>query len=328
MRNFLQIAVLALQFSAAAFAAEPARNNPDEAKKHFQRSRELYDEGDFAGALKEIERSYASFPNFKLLYNMGQIQAQQQDYAPALKSFRKFLAEGANEVPEARRAEVLKEIDKLRTRVGEVSIAVNVEGAEISVDDQVVGRSPLSEAKIVNIGKRKVSATLPNHFPVTKFVDVAGLDTLTVKLELQPMVAAGPNLAGALDTKTSVPTANAVTVKPVETTPFRIPVWAPWVATGVLAAGTTVFAFSTLTVSNEQKARLARFGVTAAQLEGGAKVVQTRALITDILGGATLAAAAGSLLYTLFRAPEVDPSKPTALQFGVAPNGLFVSGEF
>ena len=303
--------------ASAAQAADPAAN--EAAKKHFTRSKELYDDGDFAASLNELERSYQAVPNYKLLYNMGQIQAQLQNHAGALRSFRRFLSEGGNEIIDARRGEVLKEIDKLRTRVSELTITVSQPGAEISVDDVVVGTSPLSDPITVNAGKRKVSATLPDYFPATKQVDVVGLETPRLALELRPLVT-----SSATSSTTAAP-AEAVKVEPSK--PFRLPVWVPWAGTVVLAGGTAVTAVLANQASQKQTALLKTYGVTRPQLDAASASTRNLALTTDILAGVTGAAAVGSLLFTLLRAPE-PASAATTVQVGVGPNSLVVSGSF
>jgi hypothetical protein len=299
-------------FAGPALAADP---KADEAKKHFTRSKELYDDGDFPGALNELERAYAAVPNFKLLFNIGQIQAQTQNYAGALRSFRKVLVDGGSEVTEARRAEVLKEIDKFRTRVAELTILC-AEGAEISVDDVVIGKAPLADPVTVNVGKRKVGATLQNHFPLTKLVDVAGMDMLNVKLELQPVVAASA-------TTTTAPTTSPTKVEPA--TPSKpMAAWVPWVGTVLLGAGTAVAGVLALGASKDQTTLLAKYGTTRAQLDAAVGRTHTLALVTDILAGVTAAAAIGSLLYTIFR--PADPAPTVSL--GVTSNSVVLTGSF
>lgn len=305
--------VVCIVLSAASAHAE---SKADEAKRHFSRSKELYEDGDFVGALNELERAYTAVPNFKLLFNIAQIQAQTQNYAGALRSYRRFLLEGGSEVPDSRRAEVLKEVDKFRTRVAELTIVCS-EGAEVSVDDVVVGKAPLADPVTVNIGRRKISATLPNHFPVTKFVDVAGLDMLNVKLEFQSVVtqsAGDPAKVAQVDKA----------VEPAK--PARpLPAWVPWIGAVALGGATAAMGIVSLNSSKEQTALLNTYGVTRAQLDAAASKTRTQALVTDILGGCTAAAAVGSLLYTLFR-PSDDT--PPAVSLGLSVNSLFVSGSF
>jgi hypothetical protein len=317
MMRFSLTLMSAVLLISTAQAAPPAPANVDEAKKHFARSKELYDDGDLAGALHELERSYQAVPNYKLLYNMGQTQLQMQNHAGALKSFRRFLSEGGTEVSDARRSEVLKEVDKLRTRVAELTVTVNLPGAEVSVDDVVIGTSPLTAPVLVNVGRRKVSASLADHFPVSKQLEVAGLDTVQVALELRAVAVAAPVV-------TPVVAAPAAATE----APFRLPVWVPWAGTGALAAATTVTGILAYRASAQQTRLLGRYGVTTTELNAAVSTTHTRALVTDVLGGATIAAAVGSLLYTVLRAPEAPAPTPAALQLSVGPSSIAVTGSF
>ncbi len=278
-----------------------------EAKKHFQRSKDLYEEGDFAGSLREVERSYALVPNYKLLFNIGQIHAQTQDYAAALKSFKKFLVDGGDDIAESRRADVLKEVDRLRTRVAELTIIVNQPGADVAIDDVPVGVSPLPGPVTVNVGRRKVTATLGNHFPFTKLVEVAGLDQLNVKVDLMPLVTT-PVATTPTTTPEPTPALMAVAPTPIAK-PFRLPLWLPWVGAGALAAGAGVVSALAWQSSGSQRRLVDMYGVTRATLDAAATRTRTLAMVADGLWAGTAAVGVAALLYTLFRSPD-DPPQP------------------
>src|SRR5262252_5103847 len=58
---------------------------PEEARLRYERAVQLYNEGDPEGALVEFERAYKISPTYRLLYNIGSIRLQLNDYAEALK---------------------------------------------------------------------------------------------------------------------------------------------------------------------------------------------------------------------------------------------------
>jgi hypothetical protein len=313
MKTFLFVVAAVLSLSTPALAGDKA----DEARKHFNRSKELYEDGDFAAALNELERSYAAVPNFKLLYNMGQIQSAMQNYSGALKSFRRFLLEGGSDVAESRRAEVLKEVDKLRTRVAELTV-IAPEGAELAVDDVVVGRAPLPEALTVNAGRRRLTATLADHFPLTRVVEVAGLDTQTVRLELQRVVAAAPTAASPVPNEAAVgTTAKAAPARP-------LPAWIPWIGVGLLAAATATTGALALSSSGSQAKLIDTFGSSRAAIDAAVSKTRSLALVTDVLAGTTAAAAIGALLYTLLKPADPEPT----VMIGVSSQSVVLTGAF
>src|SRR5438309_2354453 len=122
-----RFALLSLLLTVSAFAAE---GNFEEARAHFKRGGELYDENNFRGALVEFERAYQLVANFKLLYNIGQVHLQLQDYAQAVKALQRYLNEGGAEVNPQRREEISREIERLKFRIGQLTLDT-AKGAEV-----------------------------------------------------------------------------------------------------------------------------------------------------------------------------------------------------
>ena len=168
----------------------PADDAVNKAREHFNRGVELFKEGNFQAALIEFRRANEVSPNYRILFNLGQTYFELQDYAGAMKSFDAYLLQGGAEIPAARRAEVEQELGKLRSRVARATITTNVAGAEILVDDSVVGKSPLSEPLLLSAGKRKLAISTGRGTPTVKFVELAGGDAVTVELLVETAAAA------------------------------------------------------------------------------------------------------------------------------------------
>ena len=315
--------VLALALPLTSAWAQESRTSKarmEEAQNHFQRGKELYDENDFSAALTEMKRAYEIVPNYRLLYNIGQVSYQLQDYASALRSFSRYLQEGQGEISSSRRDEVQREIDKLRRRVATLRITTRPTQAEISVDDVPVGRTPLSEPVLVNAGRRRVTASLAGHEPVSRVVEVAGQDTLNVDLQFSDAPSDRP--------VTTRPSDSAVSTSAVEVAKKAepLPAWVPWGVTGALAVGTAVTGGLAGSASNDLKTKLATLGTTRAELDAAKSRTQSLALVTDILGGVTLVSAGVATFMTL-TAPSTPPQR-ASLQFSVGPSGAAVFGTF
>ena len=142
----------------SAAVAEPD-GSVREADRHFQRGVALYVEADYRGALVEFERAYTLAPNGIVLFNVGETQYQLRDYAAALATFEHYLVESpAND---SHRTLAEANIKELRTRVGRLRIVTVPAGAEISIDDKVVGQTPFEKSIVVGIGQLNVRATMP-----------------------------------------------------------------------------------------------------------------------------------------------------------------------
>lgn len=285
-------------------APRPARaDDTTEARSHFLRAVDLFKEGDFRVALIEFQRAYDAAPNYKVLYNVGQTCLELQDYACALKAFRGYLDGGARELPAARRSQVESEITKLETRVARVEIAVNVDGADITIDDVSVGKSPLKEPVLVGAGRRKIVASKAGFVPASNVIDVAGGDRPRIQLGLgEPTAIVAPV---PTDVNRPLPAPNSVegatTGSPtVRTT--NAPSTAFWIgvtATGVLAVGTGVLGGLAVASKNTFDSRVARTGVTTKEVDDARTKTRTLALATDITGGVAIAAAVTTVVLAL-----------------------------
>jgi hypothetical protein len=178
------VAARAQQAAAVAPAPAPTADAVAQARQHFTRGVKLYEEDDFRTALIEFNRAYELAPNWQVLYNIGQSYYQLRDYADALATMERYVAEGGANVPRDRRAQVDKEMDELRGRVAHVTFTSNVEGADVAVDDVVLGKTPFTAPHVVSAGRHKMTASKAGWASAMKVVDVAGGDTMAISLDM------------------------------------------------------------------------------------------------------------------------------------------------
>lgn len=329
------VAALASQTPLVAHADKtPTAAQMTEARQRYERGMKLYNEGAFDAALVEMQRAYELAPSYKILYNLGLIQRQLNDYASALKSFRRYLDEGGNKVPKDKRAEVTSVIPELEKRVATVTVEVDVTGAEVSVDDAPVGNSPLDGPVLVNAGKRKISAKLPGKPAATRVITVAGTDTVNVKLELDTSKGSAPTMAttAPTTTPTTTPTtAPSTTTKVPEGPPPKREVpWVAWGVTGGLAVAAGVTGIIAFGASKSLADKRDSPTATRDELDSARSKTKTWALVTDVLLVGTVAAAGVSLYLTLKQPSTKDTAQAgvKSAKLGIAPTGLVLSGSF
>ena len=156
----------------------------DEAAARYKRGLELYSEDNYKGALLEFRKAYELTNSYKVLYNIGQVCYQLQDYVCALESFEVYLKRGKLELSEKRQDEVEAEIMKLRPRISDVTIITNVPDVDITVDDIPRGKTPLPGAIRLSAGSHRIVAIKGGKIPVTRSIDVAGAEAPTIKFDL------------------------------------------------------------------------------------------------------------------------------------------------
>src|SRR5580704_8314877 len=215
----------ALVVLASPFAI--ADTKIDEAKAHFKSGTDLYDENNFRGALVEFQRAYELAPSYKILYNIGQVDMELQDYAGALVAYRRYLREGGSDVPPARVGQVKEELEKLSHRVGRI-VVQTAPGAEVLVDDIRVGFAPLPEPATVNTGRHQVTVHVTGHEADSRVIDIAGQQDVTVAIDNDLAAPGGGGGGGG--------SAPSVPAGP----PSRAPMITAWTFTGVFGVAATI----------------------------------------------------------------------------------------
>jgi hypothetical protein len=288
-RALIASALLGLLLRAAGAAAQQGNTDARDAGKHFRQGVELYGEADYSGALVEFKRAYALAPNAVVLYNIGEAQYELQDYAGALTTFLRFLVEAAP--TEGHRVEVERDVEILRTRVGHLRVTTLPAGAEIAVDDQAVGKTPLGEPLLVSIGRRKVVASLAERPSVTRYVDVAANENVPVTLQIP----------GPMPYPERPIQASAGAHAQSDSTPGLV----GWITTAAFTAGAATFGVLALREASDLKTARDVFPATSATLRHHANLITTYSLIADSLSVAAIVVGAFSLYWT-FSSPSSE----------------------
>lgn len=257
-----------------AVLAAPAEDpKVAEGRKHFTRGVELYNDGDFRGALIEFQRAYQIAPSFRILYNVGKANLELLDYPAALAAFERYLAEGGAEVPPEKRTEVEGEIVKLKQRVAYLSIECNAGGLEVWVDETMVGKTPLAKEIVVGTGRHKVAI----RDKAQQIVEVAGGDHAKVKLTVPVDAPAPPPSAG----------------------PSRTGAWVGVGVTSALLVTTGVFGVLTWSARKDFESAADAGPLAANDVDDRSRKIRRFGLVTDILAGATVIAGAATLYFVL-----------------------------
>ena len=299
-------ALFTLPAAQLAHAETPAAVK--KAGKHFQRGVALYNETDYRAALVEFRRAYETAPNSAVLYNIGQTYYQLQSYAQALTTFERYLAESGDAA--THKKEVDDTVEILRSRVGKLQLAVNLDGCEISVDDELAGKTPIGEPVLVSIGRRKVIAMCEGRAAETRIVEVAAGDVLEVKIFLAPNAAQLP--ASGLRGGASAGKTSSTNWRKIG-----------WITTGALAAGTVATGVLALLASSDLDDERHTYPSSLDALDDKASKLRKLSIATDILGAATLVVGGLTLTYTLTSSRSREK-----VQLGIAPNGMSLSGTF
>jgi hypothetical protein len=181
---------------AAADPVAPAATA--EASVHFNRGVELYREGNLDAALAEFVRANEISPNYRLSYNMAQVQIERHDYVRAVALLESYLEQGGAEIAAARRAEVEQEAARLRERIAVLWITADVEAASVWVNDERIAGLPLQKPVMLNAGVARLRVEAEGRKPYIAELSVAGGDRPRLELSLEVLPTNAPTLTPAI----------------------------------------------------------------------------------------------------------------------------------
>lgn len=182
---------LALVVVLTAASSAAAQTDPRaEASAHFERGTDLFNEGRYDAALAEFDRAYEIAPALPVLYNLGRVHAELGHPVEAARAYERYLSEGGDTLPAARRTEVEQALARQRDRIGHLRVEANVEGAIVSVDGNDVATTPLAEPIEVGSGTHSIGVRAPGYERVTRDVSIAGTVEASLRVELRREIEA------------------------------------------------------------------------------------------------------------------------------------------
>ncbi len=299
--------------AGAAPSTDPAV--VEEAQSRFHRGVKLYEEGDAAGALAELTRAYRLVPNYKILYNLGQIAYQQRDFAAALGYFRRYLSDGGDLILEPRRREVDKDIVDLELRTGRIDIESLQAGATVYLDDVRVGTSPFASPIVANVGRHRVEAVFDSGQKQYRVVDLAGDETVRVAFE---RLASVPGLRVSPD-QSPPPLVEAGALERVRVPQRESPrkgqrgSWLAWTLTAGLAVGAGISGGLALERSSQAEDALNSYPASKNNLDGLRSQQRTMSWVSDGFAIGALVMAGVSMYLSLSGASEAQAGSPSRL---------------
>jgi hypothetical protein len=322
MTTRIALAAAAVALLGATTGLADENGSTRDAGRHFQRAVALYGEADYRAALVEFKRAYAIAPNTAVLYNVGETQYQLQDYAGALTTFERYLAESAP--GDTHHAEVENNVEILRARVGHVSVVTFPPGADVAVDDQAAGHTPIDKPILVSIGHRKITASMQGRQAVTRYVDVATDDNLTVTLQMTDAGGATTAMprhdADATSAAHSTPGDGSHTLQTVG-----------WIATGGLAIGAIATGIVAAHESSVLQSDRNSYPTSSATLERDAHSTTTYSIIADSLAAGAVLVGGITLVSVLGGGSSSAPKRGSTggeVQVVLGPTSAGIAGSF
>jgi tetratricopeptide (TPR) repeat protein len=301
--------------------AQPAISDDAAAQSrlHFDRGVQSYKDGSLDSALAEFSRAYELTQDYRLLYNVAQVESERHEFVHAIETFTEYLKLGGSAIPEERRLEVETNILRLRSRVGELWVSVNAPTGEVWIGNHLAGKLPLKVPILVNAGPSVVRISSPGYKQVTRELQIVGGDRPRLELKLES------------ERQTTTATTAAAPKLVRDDTWF----WLSLTATAALATGSVVAGVLANQANHSLDERMNNFPSNEPDIDDARTKVRTDALVCDVLAGAAFVGAGLSFYFLLNPKYEraASPKSETALQSPTArlyasPTGLTLRGSF
>jgi hypothetical protein len=189
----------------------PARGAPQkplsqsltgQAKADFEAAKLLANDGDFAGAVIKFQSAYDAAHDVRLLWNVAFCQKNERHYAKVIATLKRYLDEGAASLGAADKKDAHDLIATIEPFTTRATFHVSEAGAQVFVDDEPVGTSPLAGPVVLDLGERHVRVVKDGFKPYERAVVVGGAADVTIDVTLEREVHEGHVIVAAPATAT------------------------------------------------------------------------------------------------------------------------------
>jgi hypothetical protein len=227
---------------------------------------------------------------------------------------KEYLEKGGSELSNDRRTSVTKDLEMLDRRTAYLMITTNVTGAEVLVDDVVVGKTPLEAPLLVDAGVHRVTLRRSGYQQKTNRIILAGGDEQTVPFPLEVIQEGKQTIVVRERTKQDG---------------YQTLMIAGWATTGALAAGAIITGIMGVGEAKDledlRKSDPTQFppGDYQSRLDSTKSRASSLLLASDVFSGAAIITGGLSLWLTIAppksdeKEPAPSPTPPAPGQPGV-----------
>lgn len=181
--------ILAVTLTGTVAAQPPTANVPASVKarasQHFDAGTEAFARGDYEQAYREFLACYGLIPSLNTLGNLGRLELETGRFVEAARHLREFIARKRQQSQEPGPT-ALDAYSIALSKVGRLELEVRETDANVFIDDQLVGLSPLPEAWIGEPGDHELRVEKAGHLPGRKRFTLQAGQATREQMALQP----------------------------------------------------------------------------------------------------------------------------------------------
>lgn len=189
---------------AAAKAAAPkplSETLTGQAKAEYEAGKILYQDGDHRNALVKFQHAYELSHDARLQWNVAACEKNLRHYTRVLAALETYQKEGGALLTDQDKQDAIDLSGTVKTLVSSLNVTSNEPGADVFVDDEKIGTTPLPGPVLVDVGTRKIRVSKPGFKEFFKVEAVAGAGDVSVTADLAKEIHQGRLVveAGAKD---------------------------------------------------------------------------------------------------------------------------------
>jgi hypothetical protein len=165
---------------------EPAPAQIKKARDLWYKGVDAFRNGNYDEARLAFAECYALMPKSDVLRNLSISEIQSGHYVSAARHLTLLLAT-PGELSGKVREEAAQRLAQAEAEIGQLSISVDVAGAEIRVDSAIVGRSPLEGNWYIEPGQHEVTVSKPGYPEETRQVFALAGVAIPVNVSLEEL---------------------------------------------------------------------------------------------------------------------------------------------
>jgi hypothetical protein len=186
----LVAAALASIPSAVLAQPAPTAVEVEQAQARWSEGKAAFEAGNYEAARLAFKQAYSVLPHPAFLQNVGEAELRTGRMVEAARHLSQYLRAASSSAPQ--REAATRSLKKAAERLGAVLVETNVEGADIRIDDEIVGRSPLGSAVwYVDPGEHSVVIRKDGYAEGTEKAFVLSGETKAVKVALLETAPSG-----------------------------------------------------------------------------------------------------------------------------------------
>jgi hypothetical protein len=196
-RGIVCVALAAALMSAwvrSASGQDASDLDKTKAREEFERGSVLFAAGDYAAALEKFQAAYDLHPHHKIKYNLGLCHMKLGQRAKAMQALEDYVIGEGDAIDQERAHEISILLEEMASKVGVLYFDVEAQLAEVEVDGEICGRTPLKGGVYVEPGEHELRVTATDGFEWRQTIEIKAGESREINVSIADM--AFPGLEG------------------------------------------------------------------------------------------------------------------------------------